>query len=93
MSRRTVLAGIAAIFAAMLGRMGWVNWLGVLQGVAIADGVLLSIAVLAAVVLGPPVFVVWGIAKTASYLTAYLTAPSRPAAHLPPARPAGNGPR
>jgi len=89
MSRRIVLAGIAAIFAAMLGRMGWVDWLGVLQGVAIADGVLLSIAVLAAVVLGPPVFVVWGIAKTASYLTA----PSRPAAHLPPARPAGNGPR
>ena len=55
MSRRIVLAGIAAIFAAMLGRMGWINWPELLGCAGVVFAVLVMV-VAGTAIIGLPLF-------------------------------------
>ena len=60
---RLVLAGVAALVAAMLGRMGWVDWLAVLHTAEKVGCIALIILSLFAAFVGVPVailsFLIW----------------------------------
>ena len=60
MSRRIVLAGIAAIFTAMLGRMGWIKWPDLLSCAGIVL-VVLVVLVIGTVIVALPLFLILAI--------------------------------
>lgn len=68
--RRMALLGMAALFAAMLGRAGFVDWLSIFQGVAMVFGgilfaltCILAVVACLGVVLSPVGLLTWGLVR------------------------------
>ena len=62
MSRQSVaLLGVAAVYAAMLGRMGWIDWLQVLGAASLVVGGILALLAGAAFFIALPVFLLWAV--------------------------------
>ena len=62
---RLVLTGMAALTAAMLGRMGWVNWCHVLLPALALSMLLLVFLVVLCLILGVAFLLVWVVTAVA----------------------------
>jgi hypothetical protein len=87
---RVVLASMAALVAAMLGRMGWVNWPAIATTtIVIVVGLALVVAVIV-VVCGPMLLLTWAAVSLVTFLTESLDVSSpQPGPHSVAPAPSG----
>ncbi len=86
---RIVLASMAALVAAMLGRMGWVNWPAIATTtIVIVIGLALVVAVIV-VVCGPMLLLTWAAVSLVTFLTESPDVSSRPGSHSVAPAPGG----